>query len=67
MLFEVKSSSFNYRGSLSECMTVLQSKNVMVAIHIEETGLGFSMMRLNVGDTISVEDTSETQFTITRI
>lgn len=67
MKFVVKSEVSNFEGTLAECITFLQGMKVMLAIHIGETGLNFSMMRLNVNESITTEDIVGREITITRI
>ncbi len=67
MVFRIKSEPYNFEGTIIESITFLQSKNVMLAIHVEETGLNYSMMRLNLSESLSTEDDSGREITITRI
>lgn len=67
MEFGLKSESYNFAGTLTECITFLQSMNVMLAIHVDETGLNFSMLRLNLNSSMTVEDNIGREITITRI
>ncbi|MBG9693326.1 hypothetical protein ABD91_21565 [Lysinibacillus sphaericus] len=67
MEFGLKSESYNFGGTLTECITFLQSMNVMLAIHVDETGLNFSMMLLNFNKSITIEDDVGREITITRI
>lgn len=67
MEFGVKSATKNFGGTITECITSLQNMKVMLAIHVEETGLNFSMMRLSVGESIAIEDDNGKEITITRI
>ncbi|UUV25935.1 MULTISPECIES: hypothetical protein [Lysinibacillus] len=67
MEFSIKSESYNYEGSLYECIAFLQTKYVLLAEFAEETGLHFSMMRLNLNNPMIVEDDIGREVTITRI
>lgn len=67
MEFSIKSESYSYEGYIYDCITFLQNKNVMLAIHVEETGLNYCMMRLNVSESLSTEDDDSKEINITRI
>lgn len=67
MEFGVKSESYNFGGTLAECINFLQSMNVMLAKNVGETGLNYSMMTLSVNQSMTVEDDVGREIIITRI
>jgi len=64
--FGLKSESFHFGGSLIECVALLQKMNVSHAIQTDETGLDYSMMSLNLNQSMTVEDDIGREIKITR-
>ena len=64
--FGLKSESFHFGGSLTECITLLQKMNVSHAIQIDGTGLNFSMLQLSINQSMTVEDDIRREIIITR-
>lgn len=48
-------SEESFEGDLEETLSYLINKDVMMAVHNDETGLSFSMMRLGPGQTMELD------------
>lgn len=67
MQFEVKIQKRNRIGSLTKSIEYMKGLGVILAMEVEETGIDASMMRLSVGEGLTLDDAEGKEVCVTRI